>query len=56
MSQNPVEDKIRAILLDEHVFNESRTVRRLVELVGDEKSKSYGLGYLDGQRRVRRYA
>lgn len=48
-----IEDKVRAILDKQNAWNEKATVRKLVELVGDEKSLSYSLGFVDGERRLR---
>lgn len=51
MSDNQLRDRVWDAL---HRTAEQRTPDRvdtLVDLINEEKSKSYGLGYQDGQRR-----
>ena len=54
---NPIEGKVREILGELIDYTETdlsnEVVRQLVQLVGDEKSKSYGLGFVDGERRMK---
>jgi hypothetical protein len=63
MTKNPIENEIRKILEDEvdvavhygnPVVDSESAVVKLIRLVGDEKSKSYGLGFTDGERKIKR--
>lgn len=46
-----IRDRVAGILAADKT--DAERVDMLVRLIGDEKSKSYGIGYQDGQRRIR---
>lgn len=48
-----IHDRVRATLAAAADKTDAERVDMLVRLIGDEKSKSYGIGYQDGQRRIR---